>query len=55
MAKDYLGAMASTIPSERLFSGDVDLITANRNRLDEDSIGKVTCLKSWLIVNKNAN
>jgi hypothetical protein len=48
MAKDYLVGMATSVPSEEVFSGGVDVITPNRMSLGSDSVTKVMSLKNWL-------
>jgi hypothetical protein len=45
MAQDYLAVPASSVPCEEVFSSGVDLVTANRNRLEPDTIEMSTCLK----------
>ena len=47
MAKDYLAIPASSVPVERIFSGDADLITQTRCRLSANTIRYCMCLKSW--------
>lgn len=47
MAKDYLAVQASTVSVEELFSSGVDIVVPNRNRLNEQSIMKLMCLKYW--------
>jgi hypothetical protein len=44
----YLAISATSASSERLFSSAKQLITDQRNRLDEDRIEIVECLKSWI-------
>lgn len=48
LARDYSGAMATSVPSEDLFSGGVDVIDPDRIRLEAETITKVMSLKSWL-------
>ena len=47
MAKDYLAAQDSSVPSEEIFSSAADLVTQDRNRLSDTSISKAMCLKYW--------
>ena len=47
MAKDYFAIPASSVPVERIFSGDADLITQTRCRLSANTIRYCMCLKSW--------
>jgi hypothetical protein len=37
----------TSVSSERIFSGGADLMTANRNRLNEDSVQMAMSLKYW--------
>jgi hypothetical protein len=48
MARDYLAIPATSASSERLFSSSKNLITNNRNSLNEDTIQAHECLKSWI-------
>lgn len=48
MARDYLAACASSVLSEQVFSGGVDVIVPNRMALNDGSISKLMLLKSWL-------
>lgn len=48
MAKDYLSAPASSVPSEQIFSLAGDIITKKRNKLLEGSCSSLLLLKSWL-------
>ncbi|KXS13229.1 hypothetical protein M427DRAFT_100788, partial [Gonapodya prolifera JEL478] len=47
MAQDYLAVPGSSAPCERVFSGGVDLVTPNRNRLNGESIQSCMLLKNW--------
>lgn len=47
MALDYLGIMATSTPSERLFSHAGDVITDRRNRLKPETARHQICLESW--------
>ena len=47
IAKDFLAACASSVPSECSFSGSGRVITALRNSLEPDAIQAVMCLSSW--------
>ncbi len=47
MAKIFLGAPASSVPCEELFSGAVDLVTPDRCSLSPESISQVMLLKNW--------
>jgi hypothetical protein len=47
MAKDYLAVQATSVACEQLFSGGVDLVTPDRNRLNEDTITECMSLKKW--------
>jgi hypothetical protein len=48
MARDYLAIPGTSASSERLFSSGKNLITDNRNCLNEDTIQAHECLKSWI-------
>jgi hypothetical protein len=48
MARDYLAIPGTSASSERLFSACKNLITKNRNSLQEDTIQAHECLKSWI-------
>jgi hypothetical protein len=50
MARDFLAIVASSSPSERLFSIGGDLITKKRNRLSGRRIRQILCLRAWGIV-----
>ena len=49
MAKDYLAVMASSAPIERQFSIFGDIITKNRNRVEEEIGRKLMCLRNWKV------
>ena len=53
MALDLLGIPAMSADIERVFSSSGLLITDRRNRLKEDIIEAVECLKSWPSENAN--
>jgi hypothetical protein len=48
MARDYLAVQGSSVPSEEVFSGGVDLVTPDRNSLSEDTISMSMSLKDWI-------
>jgi len=48
MARDFLCIQASSAPSERIFSGGVDLLPPTRASLNSESIMACMCLKNWL-------
>jgi len=48
MVRDFFGIQATSAPSERIFSGGVDLVTPNRSSLEPMSITSTMCLKNWL-------
>jgi len=50
MACDFLAIVASSSPSERLFSISSDLITKKRNRLSGRRIRQILCLHAWGII-----
>jgi hypothetical protein len=50
MACDFLAIVASSSPSERLFSTGSDLITKKRNRLSGKRIRQILCLRAWGVV-----
>lgn len=47
IAKDYLCIPVSSAPTEQTFSMSGNIVTQNRNRLDEKSIRILTTLNSW--------
>ena len=47
IARDFLCVPASSAPVERIFSSSGNIVTAKRNRLDEESIRILTALNSW--------
>lgn len=47
MARDYLAASATSVPSEQVFSTSKNLITDKRNRLLGKTIRACMCLRSW--------
>ena len=49
MAKDYLAVMASSAPIERQFSIFGNIITKNRNRMEEEMGRKLICLRNWKV------
>jgi hAT family protein len=49
MAKDYLAVMASSAPIERQFSIFGNIITKNRNRIEEGIGRKLMCLRNWKV------
>jgi hypothetical protein len=48
IARDYLAVQESSVPSEEVFSGEVDLVTPDRNSLSEDTISMSMSLKDWI-------
>ena len=48
IARDYLAAQASSLPSERGFSRSGLTITNLRNRLHSETVRYLMCLQSWL-------
>jgi hypothetical protein len=48
IARDYLAVQGSSVPSEEVFSGEVDLVTPDRNSLSEDTISMSMSLKDWI-------
>lgn len=44
LARYYLGIMASSVPSERVFSKAGEIISAKRSRLDEDHVNQLIFL-----------
>ena len=49
MARDYLIAQATSVPSEHIFSVAKHTISPVRNRLDEKKVRASLCLKSWYV------
>jgi len=47
IAKDFLSIQASSVSSEQLFSQSGLVITDRRNKLNEDTIQYLMCLRSW--------
>jgi hypothetical protein len=55
MAIDYLSIPAMSTDAERLFSSCLITLTDSRNRLGDDVLEAIECLKSWLkIANQEA-
>ena len=50
IVKDYLAIMATSAPSEFIFSKTSDIITKKRNRLLPNTIKQIITLKSWNIL-----
>lgn len=48
MAKDFLPTPASSAPVERQFSRAALTLTKTRNRLGDNSVRSLMCLKSWM-------
>ena len=48
IARDYLAAQASNLPSERGFSRSGLRIKNLRNRLHSETVRYLMCLQSWL-------
>jgi hypothetical protein len=48
MAIDYLSIPAMSTDAERLFSSCLITLTDRRNRLGDDVLEAIECLKSWL-------
>jgi hypothetical protein len=46
IARDYLSILATSAPSECVFSVGGDIVTKKRNRLTGDSIRMIVCLKN---------
>ena len=51
MARDFLAAQASSVPSERGFSRSGLTVTSLRNSLHPDTVRFLMCLNSWLKLN----
>lgn len=47
MARDYSTIMATSVPSESVFSIAGLVITRLRNKLSPDTMGKIMYFKSW--------
>lgn len=47
MARDYLIAQATSVPSEEAFSVAKHTLSAVRNRLDDEKARASLCLKTW--------
>ena len=47
IAKDFLSIQSTSVSSEQLFSESKLVITDRRNRLNEDTIQYLMCLRSW--------
>ena len=48
MAIDYLSIPAMSTDAERLFSSYLITLTDRQNRLSDDVLEAIECLKSWL-------
>ena len=48
VAQKYLGAPASTVPCERLFSLAGHIVQKKRSALSSDNVNKLVCLSNWL-------
>ncbi|XP_044005883.1 zinc finger BED domain-containing protein DAYSLEEPER-like [Aphidius gifuensis] len=48
MARDLFSIMATSVPSERLFSVAGLVMTKTRNSLNDESVRALLCLHSWL-------
>ena len=51
MARDFLAAQATSVPSERGFSRSGLTITCLRNSLHPETVRSVMCLNSWFKLN----
>ena len=47
IAKDFLAIQSSSTSSEQLFSESAMVITKRRNRLNDDTVEAIMCIKSW--------
>ena len=47
IAKDFLSMQSTSVSSEQLFSSSKLVITDRRNKLNEETIQYLMCLKSW--------
>jgi hypothetical protein len=50
MARDYSTILASSVPSESVFSIAGLQITKRRNRLAPKTMGVIMCLRSWGLI-----
>ena len=51
IARDFLAAQATSVPSERGFSKSGLMITDLRNSLHPETVRWLMCLQSWLKLN----